>query len=117
MEEHKMLSAWVVKDLSRGPAFAGATKADNLPQQAEVWFVCYEREHDEVGIQAVHAVGLVGSVVWALLSHADGFHDLMFTLTRHIMTCKDRRLTKQHFTMLDNTQMCMIPGLRRSLQS
>lgn len=81
-----MLGARVVEDLAGGlAAVAAAAKAHNLAQQAEVRLVRHQRQHDQVRVQAVHAVALVRLVPRAALRQPDVLHDLVFALPGHIM--------------------------------
>ena len=52
-------------------------------------------EHDQVSIQAVQAVPHVGSIVGAPLLPAYVLHDLVLTLTRHIMPCATQNTQKK----------------------
>ena len=65
LKEHKVLRGRVVKRLSRRLALATSAKLDHLAQEAEVGLVGDQREHDEVSVEAVHAVALVGLVARA----------------------------------------------------
>ena len=53
----------------------------------------HKGKHDEVCIQAIQAVALVGGVVGRPLLMANVFHDLVLTLTRNIMPCATHMLS------------------------
>ena len=47
----------------------------------------YQGKHDQVCIQAIQAVALIGYVVGEPLLMPDVLHDLMFTFARNVMPC------------------------------
>ena len=47
--------------------------------------VAEQAEHDEVGVEAVHAVPHVGVVPRLSLVEANVLHDLVFSLTRNLV--------------------------------
>jgi hypothetical protein len=51
-----------------------------------------EREHDEVRVQAVHAVALPRRVARRALGQPDELHDLVLALARHIVACPHARM-------------------------
>ena len=67
---------------------------DDLAQEAEVRLVRDEAQHDEVGIQAVQAVPLVGlpGAHGVALRPAYVLHDLMLALARHVVACVEALL-------------------------
>ncbi len=88
LEEDEVLSAGVVKDLPAGlPAVAAATEAHDLAQEAEVGLVSHQRQHDEVSVQAVHAMAQVWLVPWAALGQPHILHYLVLTLPGHVVAC------------------------------
>mmetsp|Transcript_16819 Transcript_16819/g.54779 ORF Transcript_16819/g.54779 Transcript_16819/m.54779 type:complete len:343 (-) Transcript_16819:709-1737(-) len=62
-----------------------------LAQQAEVGFVCDHAEHDQIGVQPVHAMarGVRRGGLGAGL--ADEVHDLVLPLARHVRAREDHR--------------------------
>lgn len=56
-----------------------------------------EAEHDEVGVQAVHAVPLVGlpGVCCVALGPAYVLHDLVLALARHVVPCDANHFTPE----------------------
>ena len=65
LEKNKVFRRRVGKRLARRLALAAAAKLDDLAQEAEVGLVRDQGEHDQVGVEAVHAVALVGLVARA----------------------------------------------------
>ena len=72
----------------------------HLSQQAKVWLVCDQRQHDQIRVQAVQAVALVGGVARLALLPPDVLHDLVLTLTRHIMACSSCKMMEKVTCML-----------------
>mmetsp|Transcript_69774 Transcript_69774/g.220992 ORF Transcript_69774/g.220992 Transcript_69774/m.220992 type:complete len:347 (+) Transcript_69774:2910-3950(+) len=60
LQEHEALLRRAFERVAQGPATVPPTEGHHLAQQAEVRLVRHQRQHDEVSIQAVHAVALVG---------------------------------------------------------
>lgn len=86
LEQDEVLGAGVVEDLPAGlPAVAAAAEAHDFAQQAEVGLVGDQRQHDQVSVQAVHAVAQVGLVPRAALGQTHVLHDLVLSLTGHVV--------------------------------
>lgn len=62
LQQLEALFAGVLQHLPTGLSRPAASELDHLAQQAEVRLVRHERQHDQVGVQAVQAVPLIGLV-------------------------------------------------------
>jgi hypothetical protein len=77
LEQDEVLGAGVVEDLPAGlPAVAAPAEAHDFAQQADVGLV---------SVQAVHAVAQIGLVPRAALGQTHVLHDLVLSLTRHVV--------------------------------
>ena len=57
------------------------------PEGIQARSAAYQSQHDEVSVQAIEAVSLIGDIVGQALLVPDVLHDLVLTLARNIMPC------------------------------
>lgn len=67
-----------------GTMLGRTAKYDLLAQQRKVWLVRDEREHNEIGIEAVKAVTQIRIIVGLHLHVANIGHDLVLALTGYL---------------------------------
>ena len=89
VEEEEPVVGGVLQHLPRRlPSFAAA-KLDNLAQEAKVRLVRDQREHDEIGVEAVEAVRLVRVPSGLAPRPPDVFHDLVLALAADLVAGED----------------------------
>ena len=89
LQQHKVLLARVLEGLPQRLSLV--LVVDHLAEQAKVWLVRDQGQHDQVGIQAVQAVPQVGLVVRRLLAPANVLHDLVLSLPGDVVARQDNR--------------------------
>ena len=82
VHQRETLRAGVLQKLPARPPPPPRAVRHLLPQQEEVGLVGDQGEHDEVGVQPVQAVPLVGLVLGVLFGPPEVLHDLMLALPR-----------------------------------
>ncbi len=62
---------------------------DLLAQQTKMWLVRHEAEHDEVRVESVYAMHLIGIIAGLLFARTDQLHDLVLALAGSLLAGKD----------------------------
>ena len=89
MEEQESIVGGVGEDLAGGLAALAAAELDHLAEETEMRLVGDEREHDQVGVEAVQAVCLVGVPTGFAARPSDVLHDLVLALAANLVAGED----------------------------
>ena len=89
VQQEESVVGGVLQHLATRLASFAAAELDNLAEQAKVRLVGDEREHDEVGVEAVEAVGLVRVPPGFAARPADVLHDLVLALAPDLVAGED----------------------------